>query len=685
MSYIYKFFFLIFLLFTQINASMTEDQMKEFIFAPMELGAKDESLPIWPILNSGGGLVGYIFESDDLVPTSGFSGGKMNLLISIDLEGNFIDVLVLEQSEPVFVGGIGIIPFNEFLRQYRGKSLASNIKVGRTDSASANTQIDNITKATASVKIANETILASAIQVARERLSGVAPKTISYPKKDLHEKLSWQQLLDNGLVKHLRVKNSELEELFKGTEFAGDDKIAIEQPNEVYADIWIADLGLPSISENILTKKTLADITHQLKEVEEPILILANGRHKIVSDTFVRNSTPDLLEIRQDDYPINLRDGDFEVELLKTIPKMEQAMIFQVDTRFGFDPSSKWTLKAKTFRGGNHLYETKEIRDLEIDIELEKKYFKAPQEKDTTPAWVSSWTNQAFNLSLLTLFIVVLFYSLYKYKSIINNLKSKRTIILIFTLFFIGWYGQGQLSMVTVLGFLKSIIHGQSLSFLLFDPFSLILWVAVILSLVIWGRGTFCGWLCPYGVLQELSHKLGTILDLPQIKVPAKINDKLIYLKYVILAVLCFVALFAPSVTDYLIEIEPFKTSITLVFDRSWPYVLYALSWIALSMVLFKGFCRFICPLGAFLSLGGKLRIFDWLPRRKECGNPCNHCHVSCNYEAIDKKDGHIKYDECFQCLDCVEIHHDKTLCKILIKAEKTYYEKMNKERKNNG
>lgn len=658
----------IFIFISTINASMTKEQMKAFVQAPMELGKKDESLPIWPILNSGGGLVAYIFESHDIVPVSGFSGGKMNLLISIDLEGNFLDVLILEQSEPVFVGGIGIIPFHEFLRQYRGKSLASNIKVGKTNTAGANVQIDGITKATASVKIANETILASAINIARERLAGVAPKAVSYPKKDLFEKLSWNELLQKGLVKHLQVKNAEVEKLFKGSEYEGEDKIVLEEPNEIYTNLYVADLGLPTIAKNIVSKQTLKEVNEQLSDVEEPILILANGKHRIVSDDFVRNSVPDLIEIRQDDFPINIKDGDFEVELLTSMPNMEQAMIFQVDTRFGFDPSSLWTLKVKTVRGGEYLYSPALIKDLNIDIKLPKKYFQEPIEKDETPAWVSSWINSKTNLILLTTFLILLFISLFKYKLIIDNLKSKRLVLLLFTLIFIGWYGQGQLSMVTVLGFIKSLVNNQSLSFLLFDPFSLIIWFFVILSLLIWGRGTYCGWLCPYGVLQELSYHLGRILKFPLIKVSQKINNKLIYIKYFILFILIITSIFISNITDYLLEIEPFKTSITLIFDRSWPYVLYAIFWLGLSMFIFKGFCRFICPLGAFLSLAGKLRILNWLPRRKECGNPCNHCHVSCNYEAINKKDGQIKYDECFQCLDCVEIHHDENLCKILKK-----------------
>ena len=88
-------------------------------------------------------------------------------------------------------------------------------------------------------------------------------------------------------------------------------------------------------------------------------------------------------------------------------------------------------------------------------------------------------------------------------------------------------------------------------------------------------------------------------------------------------------------------------------------------------MFLFKGFCRYFCPLGAFLSILGKLRILDWLPRRYECGNPCNNCHKSCNYQAIDKKSGAIKYTDCFQCMDCVQIYSDENLCKILIKNTK--------------
>ena len=117
-------------------------------------------------------------------------------------------------------------------------------------------------------------------------------------------------------------------------------------------------------------------------------------------------------------------------------------------------------------------------------------------------------------------------------------------------------------------------------------------------------------------------------------------------------------------------EIEPFKTAITVYFVREWQYVAYAVFWLVLSMTLFKGFCRYVCPLGAVMAIGGLVRGRDWIARRAECGSPCQLCKVKCAYGAI-KQSGEIQYSECFQCLDCVKIHDDEAQCVPLILAAK--------------
>jgi polyferredoxin len=181
-------------------------------------------------------------------------------------------------------------------------------------------------------------------------------------------------------------------------------------------------------------------------------------------------------------------------------------------------------------------------------------------------------------------------------------------------------------------------------------------------SLLPWGRGTFCGWLCPFGAMQELLGQLGKALRLPQVALRRRADRWLKRLKYVVLAIIAAAALLQPALADRLVEVEPFKTAVTLGFVRAWPYVGWALGLLALGMVVYKFFCRYLCPLGAALALLGRVRMFDWIARRAECGTPCQTCRHRCGYGAI-APNGKVQYDECFQCLDCVVIHESDTLC----------------------
>lgn len=141
-------------------------------------------------------------------------------------------------------------------------------------------------------------------------------------------------------------------------------------------------------------------------------------------------------------------------------------------------------------------------------------------------------------------------------------------------------------------------------------------------------------------------------------------------LRYLVLTVLIGAAMFAPEQGEALNEVEPFKTAITVGFDRGWPFVAYAAGLVLIGASYYKFFCRFMCPLGAAMSLGGRLRRFDWLTRRAECGKPCQRCRAACEYDAIGDRGG-IDYGKCFQCLDCVGIYHDDKRCVPIMLYEK--------------
>ena len=80
---------------------------------PLRVAAQPSDLPVWPIsseLRPDDGPIAYVFESVDFAPIPGFEGTPINLLVAIDGSGKFIDVALLRQHEPVFLGGLGEEP-----------------------------------------------------------------------------------------------------------------------------------------------------------------------------------------------------------------------------------------------------------------------------------------------------------------------------------------------------------------------------------------------------------------------------------------------------------------------------------------------------------------------------------------------------------------------------------------------
>lgn len=89
--------------------------------------------------------------------------------------------------------------------------------------------------------------------------------------------------------------------------------------------------------------------------------------------------------------------------------------------------------------------------------------------------------------------------------------------------------------MVNIYTLLLALWDGFSLDVFLLDPVLFLLWSYTVVTLVLWGRGLFCGWLCPFGALQEMVAWLGSRLRLRQVKVPERWHRRLILLKYPIL------------------------------------------------------------------------------------------------------------------------------------------------------
>jgi NosR/NirI family nitrous oxide reductase transcriptional regulator len=251
-------------------------------------------------------------------------------------------------------------------------------------------------------------------------------------------------------------------------------------------------------------------------------------------------------------------------------------------------------------------------------------------------------------------------------------LKGVRYSYLAFTLVWLGWIANTQLSVVNVLTFLNALVSGFSWEFFLSAPLVFILWAAVAAGLLFWGRGPFCGWLCPFGALQEFVSLAAKRLRIPQISVPWWLHERLWPIKYMIFLGLFGLSLYSLAYAEVLAEVEPFKTAIILKFDRELLFIAIALMWLLPGLFIERFFCRYACPLGAALAIPGRLRMFDWLKRWPECGSPCNRCAKECPVQAIHPE-GHINVNECIYCMHCQELYHSETRCPhmMVVKARR--------------
>ncbi|WP_027245493.1 4Fe-4S binding protein [Leisingera daeponensis] len=657
---------------------LPREEISALIMPPFSLGEPVNSKGVYTLLNSGGAEAGYAFETEPLAPLPGFSGAPVNVLVLLDLNGNFLDVRLISHNEPVFVSGLGPAPFHRFFEQYPGLSVFSAITVGspygETDSGSSLVYLDGVSKATASVRIAHDSVMAAALAVAREKMHGVITAPPARPDPDHSEPLDWAALVDQGLATRATVSNAEVDAAFAGTLWADDDPEAQQHPEAAYLDLWIIDLGPPSIAQAALSRDGYNELQDFLaiSPDDEPLLLIETGRHGLVSPEFIRNTAPDRVFATQNGLPVALRDSDLLVELSPDLPDPLHdgtAMILRADRRLGFDPAQEWTLHAQAVRAHGMFQPETGTVEFPVTHRTPERFFQRAEAPAPVPPWLEALRSRHTDLIVLALLLSALTAALLLAQGRIaarKVLTPLRLTVLAAVTLFIGWWGQGQLSIVTVLGVLRAAAEGGSFAILAYDPFSLLIWGVAILGLVLWGRALFCGWLCPFGALQEFAHHLGRKLGLPQTGLPPAWDGRLRYLKYGVLAGLVSLVFLAPAHVDTAAEVEPFKTAITTYFLREWYFTAYAVFWLAAGLVLFKPFCRYLCPLGAAMAAGGLLRRRDWIDRRGACGSPCQLCRVKCAYGAI-KPSGAVRYDECFGCLDCVSIHDDPARCVPLI------------------
>lgn len=658
------------------------------MFAPgLIVGEQNAGLPAWPLFEREGSrlaLRGYVFESFDFEPVRGYSGKPINLLVAIDPAGKFLDVRMLAHHEPFFTSAAGTALLSAFADQYKGLSIHYSIEIfghkARTSRDETSARLHGVAAGTVTVKAMDASIMESAMSVARAHLAalenggaagwaarpGQAVKSVR--RSERHTAMTWEELVDKRAVQAMRLTRGQIERRFAGTRAAGNDKLAAAAPDDTAVAFHTAFVSIPQIGRNLLDESGWRQLSANLRRASQALLVTESGPLARMAYESQRVQSPVSFVLRQGGKELNLRSMAYDKGLaVPGYPQEQQAHFLLVDRATPLDPAQPFDLSFRlTRRYGDFAGQVVQA-DFPLGYQLPDAAGWIASSYE--PAWFAGWRQRAWEIGVLCLGLAVLAVALARQQWLSatqQRLGVFRTGYLLFTLFFIGWYAQGQLTILNITASAESLASGGDLGFLLTDPVSVLLWGFVGVTLFVWGRGTFCGWLCPFGALQELVSLVTRRLGMAPTRLRAALDARLKWIKYGVLAGLLVTVFAAPQFAQSAVEVEPFKTAISAYFVRDWPYVAWALACLALGVFTYRGYCRYICPLGAALAATDVLRRWAWIPRRKECGTPCQSCRHRCDYQAIAPA-GKVDYSECFQCLDCVAIHQDDERCLPLI------------------
>ncbi len=188
-------------------------------------------------------------------------------------------------------------------------------------------------------------------------------------------------------------------------------------------------------------------------------------------------------------------------------------------------------------------------------------------------------------------------------------------------------------------------------------PSNLVLGFGLLLGTIL-GGAAFCGWICPFGALQDALTWLRAKLSLPELRIPDRADRWLRFGRFLTLTLILYMTI--GFVKLWFADYDPYRTIFGLgwifEFDLSvhWPAYAIALTILVLSFFIPRFWCKYACPLGGVLSALQHLSLLR-IRRRAESCRGCALCETPCPV-SIDVASANPAVSvNCIGCLACVE------------------------------
>jgi transcriptional regulator of nitric oxide reductase len=657
----------------KLRERLTPEVMAAVFPAGAERLGDEEGAPPAIAVYQGDKPVAYIFSTLDIIAARGYSSTPFDVIAGVDLKGRITGAKVVFHREPYIIyDTVRQRRLDTFLAREAGRSIRAEpdgVRLARGETVTA-LPPDYVAGATISARAMRAGILTTAGLVLRARTARTA---VTEPTLDVDtfRPQSWDALLAEGAVVRRRITAGEVATALAE---AGATTVKLEEPlgkpDDLYSDFYVGLASPLAIGGSLVGLLDFEQYKRLQPSGINTIILAAMGPFNFLGTKFFRASEGnrfDRLRLVQDGKVFGFVQKDYQwTYIINAGAKGPQTSgLFALRADSGFDPLKPWRLELLVHNTGANPGTAAAAVAFGLDYKIPPAYvlMPPPPEPPPVPAWVEAWQDARANLVILGALLTVLTL-IFVFQAQLARHRLAHTLVrngfLVVVVVWLGWIAGVQLSIVNVMNYLRAPFISLDATFYLAEPLMVVIAGYTLISLLLIGRGVFCGWLCPFGAMQELLAQLARALRLPQWNPSAALEKRLWMGKYIAAVVVLLLVMTEIDSSGATTEIEPFKTAIISKFTRAWPFVVYAGALLAIGLFSERAYCRFLCPLGGVLAFLDRLHLIDLLKRRPECGSPCHLCERSCPVRAIEKT-GKIVTAECFQCLDCqVEYYDDK-------------------------
>ena len=606
--------------YAQRAVPITDELMQELLPGAETFSEKSGEPPVYQAFRASESgeqqLVGYLFETPDLPPEEMGYSSTVHSLVALDLEGTVTGIEIIQYREAYRSIRGDFLNSERFPNQFFDKHLSEEFRVGR--------DIDGVSRATISSWAVSRGIRNAARRVAQAYLSDLKGIGLeSGGALAALEAMTWEDMLDGDMITELTVTYPESSELRLSIMYLG---------NEDLGEMMVGATDY-SGAEREASNRTSAGTL---------MLVGISGNSNSTGNPF----RPERLAIQQGENFFPLPRRQFVYAGSGTSGKIDGKVNFA--GAIVMDPSIDVTQPLTV------QYDTSEsMGSFENVVTTEYVLPPIGVALATGQPWEDPGADDGMDfgsfenesgfarlinearigqvLAMVGLFSLVM-------TAFLRKSATIRWVALACTLGYLGWYDGGFLSISHITSGLKI---GPSMY--LNDAPVLLLVVFTLVTTLLWGR-IFCSSLCPFGALQDFITRI--VPKRFQLKVPQKIHDKAIYIKYGILALILGLTFVAADVVIFQ-YFEPFGT--IFFFSRS--LVLWSILLIFLLGAVFvpRFYCRYVCPLGA--SLGVISLISPNRIKRVEQCDVCKVCEHACPTGAI--RGPNIDFKECVRCDLC--------------------------------